>query len=126
MKDEGWRVAAGVLGFSKTPYWVLFTGYWVLGTRYCYRSHGVTFSLYDAFFPGNSIQLSIRHAMPRLILASQSAFRRQLLEGAGYIVETVVPIVAEPDAASFADLDAGLIHIAALKARSAWHSGARA
>src|SRR5438105_668818 len=113
MKDGGLR--PGVLVFENS---VLGSLYWVLGTRHSlrYLSHGVTSSLYDAFFPGNSIQLSNRHAMPRLILASQSAFRRQLLEGAGYIVETVMPIVVEPDAASFADLEAGLIHIAALKA----------
>jgi septum formation protein len=63
--------------------------------------------------------------MPRLILASQSADRLQLLRGAGYDVEAIPANVAEPDPARFPDLEAGLIHIAALKARAVARRGAQ-
>jgi septum formation protein len=63
--------------------------------------------------------------MRRLILASQSPHRLELLRNAGYEVEVVSTDVAEPSLADFSDLDAGLVHIAALKARAAWRRGGR-
>jgi septum formation protein len=63
--------------------------------------------------------------MPRLILASQSAYRLELLRSAGYDVEAVPAGVAEPDLEDFPDLDAGLVHVAALKARAVARSGAK-
>jgi septum formation protein len=63
--------------------------------------------------------------MPRLILASQSADRLELLRSAAYEVEAIPANVAEPDPASFPDLDAGLVHIAALKARAVARNGAQ-
>lgn len=63
--------------------------------------------------------------MPKLILASQSPYRLELLRTAGYDVEAVPAEIPEPDLASFADLDAGLIHIATLKARAVLRRGAR-
>lgn len=63
--------------------------------------------------------------MPRLILASQSPHRLELLQNAGYDVEVVSTGVAEPSLADSSDLDAGLVHIAALKARAAWRLGGR-
>jgi len=62
--------------------------------------------------------------MTRLILASQSPHRLELLCNAGYEVEAVSPGVAEPDLAKVADLDAGLVHVASLKARAVWRGGA--
>ncbi|HLJ10935.1 MAG TPA: Maf family protein [Planctomycetaceae bacterium] len=62
--------------------------------------------------------------MNKLILASQSRYRLELLQEAGYEVEAIASNVAEPDPAGFADLDAGLVHIAALKARAVWRRGA--
>ncbi len=63
--------------------------------------------------------------MSRLILASQSADRLELLRRAGYEVEAVPANVAEPDPAGFPDLEAGLVHIAALKARAVARRGAQ-
>jgi septum formation protein len=63
--------------------------------------------------------------MPRLILASQSPYRLRLLRDAGYEVEAIPANVAEPDLADFADFGAGLIHVASLKARAVWRSGAQ-
>ncbi len=62
--------------------------------------------------------------MPRLILASQSLYRLQLLRGAGYDVEAVPAGIEVPSLEDSIDLDAGLVHIAALKARAVWKSGA--
>ncbi len=62
--------------------------------------------------------------MPRLILASQSPYRLQLLREAGYEVEAIPANVAEPDLADFPDFGAGLIHVASLKARAVWRGGA--
>ncbi len=62
---------------------------------------------------------------PRLTLASQSKHRLELLRNAGYEVEAVPSDVVEPDLAGFADLDAGLVYIASLKARTAWRGGAQ-
>jgi septum formation protein len=62
--------------------------------------------------------------MPRLILASRSPFRRQLLLDAGYEVEAIPAEIIEPDPARFVDLHAGLIHIAQLKARAVAERGA--
>jgi septum formation protein len=62
--------------------------------------------------------------MARLILASQSPYRLQLLCEAGYEVEAIAPNVAEPDLADFSDFGAGLIHVASLKARAVWRGGA--
>jgi nucleoside triphosphate pyrophosphatase len=56
--------------------------------------------------------------MTRLILASQSADRLELLRGAGYEVEAMPANVAEPELAGCVDLEAGLVHLAALKARA--------
>jgi septum formation protein len=64
-------------------------------------------------------------AMPRLILASRSRARRELLEQAGYEVQVVVPEVVEPDPATFDDLGAGLFQIAQLKARRVAETGAK-
>lgn len=63
--------------------------------------------------------------MLRLILASQSPHRLNLLRNAGYEVEVVSTGVAEPSLADFPELDVGLVHIAALKARAAWRLGGR-
>jgi septum formation protein len=63
--------------------------------------------------------------MTRLILASQSSHRLQLLRGAGYDVEAVPAEIIEPDPAGFPDLKAGLVHIAALKVREAERRGAQ-
>ena len=63
--------------------------------------------------------------MRHLILASQSPHRLKLLRDAGYDVEVIPVNVTEPDLTDFADLGAGLIHIAALKARAAWRAGAQ-
>lgn len=63
-------------------------------------------------------------SLPRLILASGSPFRRQLLAEGGFEVEAIPPDIAEPDPASFADLHAGLMHVALLKAQSAAGRGA--
>lgn len=62
--------------------------------------------------------------MHRLILASQSVHRRELLENAGYDVVMVPAGIDEPDLTTFPDLEAGLIHIAMLKARAVLRSGA--
>ncbi len=61
--------------------------------------------------------------MPRLILASQSLYRLQLLRGAGYDVEAVPAGIVEPSLEDAIDLHAGLVHIASLKARAVWKSG---
>jgi septum formation protein len=61
--------------------------------------------------------------MIRLILASQSTDRLNLLRNAGYDVEAIPANVTEPDPAHFPDLDAGLVHIAALKARAVARRG---
>lgn len=62
--------------------------------------------------------------MPRLILASQSPHRLELLRSAGYDVEAVPAHVDEPDPMAFGDLDAGLIEIARLKAFAVFRRGA--
>lgn len=56
--------------------------------------------------------------MPRLILASGSPHRLQLLREAGYDVEAVPPGIDEPDPASLGDLETGLRQVAELKARA--------
>lgn len=63
--------------------------------------------------------------MIRLILASQSQWRRELLTAAGYAVECVPAHVDEPHPLSLGDLEAGLIHIAQLKARTVARRGVR-
>jgi septum formation protein len=63
--------------------------------------------------------------MSRLILASQSPYRLQLLRDAGYEVEAIPAIVTEPNLADFPDFGAGLIHVASLKARAVWRGGAQ-
>ena len=62
--------------------------------------------------------------MPRLILASQSPSRLELLRKAGYDVEAVPPNIDEPDPSDFGDLHTGLIHIAMLKAFAVFSRGA--
>jgi septum formation protein len=62
--------------------------------------------------------------MTRLILASQSPFRLELLKSAGYEVVAIPSDIDEPDPAMFADLQAGLMHIANVKARAVWMKGA--
>jgi len=54
--------------------------------------------------------------MTSLILASQSPYRRQLLEQAGFEVIAVPAGIAEPDPRSFGPLEQGLQHLALLKA----------
>jgi len=54
----------------------------------------------------------------QLILASGSVYRLQLLEEQGYAVQAVASGVAEPDLSGTADLGAGLIYLAHLKARA--------
>ena len=61
----------------------------------------------------------------KLILASQSPYRRQLLEEAGYQIAVVPADVAEPDPTSFSDLVSGLNYIAQLKARTVAERGVR-
>jgi septum formation protein len=56
--------------------------------------------------------------MTRLILASQSPYRLQLLRDAGYDVEAVPAGIDEPDLSGSTDLDADLFHVAVLKARA--------
>jgi len=63
--------------------------------------------------------------MTRLILASQSQWRRELLASAGYVVECVPAQLDEPHPLSLGDLETGLIHIAQLKARTVARRGAR-
>src|SRR5262245_10174477 len=63
--------------------------------------------------------------MPRLLLASQSVPRFELLRGAGYDVVAVPAEIEEPDPAGFPDVTDGLVHIAALKVRDAERRGAR-
>ena len=53
----------------------------------------------------------------RLILASQSPYRLQLLRDAGFEVQAVPAGVSEPDLSQFASLEAGLMHTAQLKAQ---------
>jgi len=62
-------------------------------------------------------------SMPRLILASQSAHRLQLLREAGYDVEAMPANIDEPDPSQFGDLDVGLIHVAMLKAFAVFRRG---
>jgi septum formation protein len=62
--------------------------------------------------------------MPRLILASQSPHRLELLRTAGYEVEAVPANINEPDLLNTGDLDAGLVHIAVLKALAVFRRGA--
>ena len=60
----------------------------------------------------------------RLILASQSTYRLELLQTAGYEVEVLPTGVAEPDLTSFANFECGLMYVAQLKARSCLAAGA--
>lgn len=61
--------------------------------------------------------------MPRLILASQSLHRLELLRSAGYDVEAIPANIDEPDPLAFGELDVGLIHIARLKALAVFRRG---
>jgi septum formation protein len=62
--------------------------------------------------------------MTRLILASQSPHRLELLQNAGYEVAPIPAEILEPDPTTFADFEAGLMHIATLKARAVLAKGA--
>ena len=62
--------------------------------------------------------------MTDLILASGSPWRLQLLREAGIEPRVQVPQVQEPDLAGFADLEAGLVYVAHLKAREVARTGA--
>lgn len=59
----------------------------------------------------------------KLILASGSAYRLQLLQQQGYEVTAVVSGVAEPSLDDASDLGAGLIYLAHLKARAVARMG---
>jgi septum formation protein len=61
--------------------------------------------------------------MRKIILASGSPYRKELLEQAGYNVTAVASAVDEPDLALFPDLGAGLIYLALLKARAVERQG---
>lgn len=67
---------------------------------------------------GNNIDI-----MGSIILASGSPYRKQLLEQAGYGVTAVASGVDEPDLTGFADLRAGLIYLAQLKAQAVQRQG---
>jgi septum formation protein len=54
----------------------------------------------------------------RLILASQSRARRELLEHAGLDVDVIPSGIDEPDLAGFSDLESGLQYLALCKARA--------
>jgi septum formation protein len=56
--------------------------------------------------------------MPRLILASQSVYRLDLLLQAGFEVVAEASGVAEPPLDGFSTLDSGMIHLAETKARA--------
>ena len=60
----------------------------------------------------------------RLILASQSRARRELLEQAGLDVDVIPSGVDEPDLAGFPDLEAGLQYLALCKAHAVRNRGA--
>jgi septum formation protein len=62
--------------------------------------------------------------MTRLILASRSPDRLELLRNAGYDAIAIPAGIAEPDPAEFAELEAGLMHIAQLKAHFVCATGA--
>jgi len=56
--------------------------------------------------------------MPRLILASASPYRLELLQNAGFDVTAFPSEIEEPDLTQFADIEAGLVYLAQLKARA--------
>jgi septum formation protein len=60
----------------------------------------------------------------RLILASESPYRLQLLRDAGYDVAAIASRVPEPDLALFPDLETGLLSLAQMKARAVQATGA--
>jgi len=62
--------------------------------------------------------------MHRLILASQSLYRLQLLREAGYQVTARPTRIEEPNPAGCGDLRAGLLHVAQLKALACRDQGA--
>ena len=62
--------------------------------------------------------------MTELILASGSPWRLQLLREAGIEPRVQVSQIEEPDLAGFADLEAGLVYVAHLKAREVARTGA--
>lgn len=61
--------------------------------------------------------------MTRLILASQSPYRLQLLRDAGFTVEPAVAGIDEPDLTGSRDLWSDLLHVAVLKARAVQQRG---
>jgi hypothetical protein len=63
--------------------------------------------------------------MRRLILASESPHRQQLLTEAGFGVDAVPSGIDEPDPVRFGDLDEYLMHVAQRKARTVAGRGAQ-
>jgi septum formation protein len=63
--------------------------------------------------------------MTRLILASRSPYRLELLREAGFEVEAAPAEIVEPDPAGFDDLEAGLLHVAQAKALAVARQGKR-
>lgn len=61
--------------------------------------------------------------MPRLILASQSPYRLQLLRDAGFDAIAIPSLIDEPDPRSFGELSAGLRHLALIKGLAVANQG---
>lgn len=59
----------------------------------------------------------------RILLASQSVYRREVLEQAGYTVETYTTGIPEPEPLEFGDLQTGMAVLAVMKARAARRAG---
>jgi septum formation protein len=62
--------------------------------------------------------------MRRLILASRSIHRRQILEDAGFSIDAIPPDVPEPELHDSPDLDLDLIRLAQTKAQAVGRRGA--
>src|SRR5262249_22496987 len=84
----------------------------------------IFYLLSSIFYLLSSIFIHVQLPMPRLILASQSRHRVELLRSAGYEVEAIPAEIIEPPPADLPDLKAGLVQIALLKVRGAERRGA--